>query len=451
MWLLGLVIMVDQIDVALVRGLTTVLKEDPRLHMTDLKIGILQSSFVVVNGLITVPAGYLADRWIRTRTIGHTIIGWSLITAITGAFANFGWLIGVRSALGFGQAVTEPSCASLLGDYYEPERRGRAFSIQQMLLLGGGGLGVGLGGGLGQLIGWRATFLVCGLPGILLAFVVYRLREPLRGEADRAHVGGDVAVMEDERKPLFDEGLGVFLRDLVKGLRADARTILAIPTMRYALVGVSALLFSITAVGSALPQFYERQLGVKTGTAEVYVGLLIILGGVPGVLAGGWLADRFQNRVRGARMAIPAYCLLVGNSLFLLSYLRLPFVAVFPLELVGLFAVAMAIPALRAGLTDAVPANLRGAGFGFFNLTAVMFGTAAAPVLVFALAGIFDENLRTAFLIVSPPVFVGALMLLRARNHLDEDAAKIFMAIAEAMQAQQAEDEARAAAAEPEA
>jgi MFS family permease len=98
---------------------------------------------------------------------------------------------------------------------------------------------------------------------------------------------------------------------------------------------------------------------------------------------------------------------------------RLPFAIVFPVELVGLFAVAMAIPALRAGLTDAVPHNLRGAGFGFFNLAAIMFGTAAAPILVFALAGAFDENLRTAFLIVSPPVFVGALMLLRARNHLD--------------------------------
>jgi MFS family permease len=305
MWLLGFVIMVDQVDVALVRGLTTVLKEDPRLHMTDLKVGVLQSSFVVVNGLITVPAGYLADRWIRTKTIGHTIIGWSLITALTGAVANFGWLIGVRSALGFGQAITEPSCASLLGDYYEPERRGRAFSIQQMLLLAGGGVGVGLGGALGQAIGWRATFLVCGLPGVLLALVVYRLREPSRGEADRAHLGGE-AIVDDVRPPLFDDGVGSFFKDLIKGLVADAKTILGIPTMRYALVGVSALLFSITAVGSALPQFYERQLGVKTGNAEAFVGLLIVLGGVPGVLAGGWFADKLQNRVRGARMAIPA-------------------------------------------------------------------------------------------------------------------------------------------------
>jgi MFS family permease len=444
MWLLGLVIMVDQVDVALVRGLVTQLKADPRLHMTDLKVGLLQSSFVVVNGLITVPAGYLADRWNRTRTIGHTVIGWSIITALSGAVASYGWLISVRSALGFGQAVTEPSCASLLGDYYEPERRGRAFSIQQMLLLAGGGLGVGLGGTLGKLIGWRETFLVCGLPGILLAFVVYRLREPGRGEADRAHLGAEEAAPE-EKHQLFDDGLGPFLTSLLKGLWADAKTILAIPTMRYALVGVSALLFSITAVGSALPQFYERQLGVKTGTAEGYVGALIIFGGLPGVLTGGWFADRFQDRVRGARMAIPAYCLLLGNTLFVLSYIpRLAFAAVFLLELVGFFVVAMAIPALRAGLTDAVPHNLRGAGFGFFNLAAVMFGTAAAPVLVFALAGIYDENLRTAFLIVSPPLFFGAFMLLRARNHLDEDAAKIFMAIAEAMQAQQAEDAARA-------
>jgi MFS family permease len=451
MWLLGFVIMIDQVDQSLVRGLTTELKSPTRgLGLSDVQIGVLLSCFVLVNGVITVPAGYLADRWMRTRTIGHTVIGWSVITALSGAFANFGWLVSIRSFLGFGQAITEPSAASLLGDYYEPDRRGRAFSIQQVLLLAGQGVGLGLGGQLGKAIGWRQTFLVVGLPGILLAFVVYRLREPKRGEADRAQMGLAVEDMVDEEHELFDDGLGAFIRSLAEGLVQDARTILRITTMRYALVGVSALLFSITAVGVALPQFYERQLHRAPGTAETLVGALLVFGGIPGVLAGGWFADRFQNRVRGARMAIPAYCLLTGNALFVGSYVpRLPFAAVFALELVGVFAVCMAIPALRAGLTDAVPHNLRGAGFGFFNLASVIFGAAAAPLIVFVLSGIFDGNLRTALIIVSPPVFVGAFFLLRARNHLDDDAAKIFMAIAEAMQAQQAEEAARAAAHAP--
>src|SRR5207237_8115919 len=96
---------------------------------------------------------------------------------------------------------------------------------------------------------------------------------------DQAHVDIDHG--------LFDEGFRVFVRNLIVGLKADARTILGIPTMRYALVGVSALLFTINAIGAVLPQFYERDLHVAKGTAEALVGVLVVAGGVPGVFLGG--------------------------------------------------------------------------------------------------------------------------------------------------------------------
>ena len=436
MWVLGLVLMIDQVDQNIVRGVVTPLKAD--LGVGDLGIGVLLTSYTLVNGVVTVPAGYLADRWHRTRTMGHTIVGWSGITALTAAMPNFGSLVAIRSALGFGQAVTEPSAASLLADYYPVEQRGRAFSIQQCLLLVGFGLGVGVGGVVGALLGWRAAFLVVGTPGVVIAVAVYRLREPTRGAADRMHLGFD-AGDEEPRPALFEGGLLRFARDLVDGLRADARTILGVPTMRYALVGVSVLLFSITAVGAALPQFYERDLHVAKGAAEVWTGVLVILGGIPGVLLGGRMADRFMTRIRGARMAIPAYCLLVGTTMFTASYLWLPFGAAFPLELAGFFVTTMSIPALRAGLSDAVPANLRGAGFGFFNLASVVFG-GMAPLVVFGLSQA-TGHLRTAFLIVSPPMYVGALVLLRAREHMDADAARIFEAILTAMQEQREREE----------
>ena len=442
MWLLGLVIMIDQVDQTIVRGVITPLKNDKHLHITDFKIGLLLSCFVIVNGLITVPAGYLADRWNRSKTIGATIVGWSGLTALTAAAPNFGSLLAIRSALGFGQAVTEPSAASLLGDFYTQEKRGLAFSVQQCLFFVGFGLGIGLGGIIGNAMGWRAAFLIVGTPGVLIAIFAFRLREPARGEADKLAMG--VEPGEPERVALFDNGVGGFARDMWSGLKADAHTILSITTMRYALVGVAALLFTITAVGAALPQFYEHQLGVAKGAAEGYVAILVIAGGIPGVLLGGRVADRWMTRVRGARMAIPAYCLLIGNGLFVLSYLRLPFAAAFPLEILGFGVTCMAIPALRAGLTDAVPHNLRGSGFGFFNLASVILGQGVASLVVFPLAGAFGDNYRVAFLILSPPVFIGALILFKARDHLDADAAKIFEAILTAMQAQQAEEAARA-------
>ncbi len=439
MWMLGLVLLVDSMDQSIVRGLVTPLKEE--FGVGDAAIGLLTSAFVLVNGLITVPAGYLADRWNRTRTIGHTVLAWSAVTALGAVMPNFGALVATRGALGFGQGITEPSAASLVADFYPLPRRGRAFAIQQVMLIVGFGGGVGIGGAVGATIGWRWAFLIVAAPGLVVAILAYRLREPIRGEADRAHpelaaaqVG--ITVQEPDR-PLFEDGFGTFVRDMLRGLRADLRTIAGITTMRYALVGVASLLFTVNAVGTWLPQFYQRQLGVAQGQAEGYVAAMVILGGVPGILLGGRLADQLANRVRGARMAIPGYCMLVGNSLFLISYLRLPFWPAWVLETVGFFVFSMAIPALRAGLSDAVPANLRGAGFGAFNLVSVLLGAAGAPLLVSVLSQTFDDNLRTAFLLVSPPVFIGALLLLRARNHLDEDAAKIFQAVLTAMQEQQ--------------
>ena len=162
MWVLGLVILIDEIDKNIVRGMITPIKEE--FGVGDLGISVLLSLALLFNGLITVPAGYLADRWNRTRAIGQTVVGWSAITALGATALNFPMLVGLRSALGFGQAITEPSAASLLGDHYPPEQRGKAFSIQQVMLLAGTGLGVALGGGLAAAFNWRVGLLVAGAP-----------------------------------------------------------------------------------------------------------------------------------------------------------------------------------------------------------------------------------------------------------------------------------------------
>ena len=111
----------------------------------------------------------------------------------------------------------------------------------------------------------------------------------------------------------------------------------------------------------------------------------------------------------------------------------------------GFGTLCMSIPGLRAGLTDAVPAHLRGTGFGAFNLVSVVGGQAAAPFVVGALSSAFDENLRTAFLLVSPISFIGAAVLYRARKFLDEDMNKIMMAVLQALQHEQEKAAERAA------
>jgi MFS family permease len=122
------------------------------------------------------------------------------------------------------------------------------------------------------------------------------------------------------------------------------------------------------------------------------------------------------------------------------------FLGIVALQFTGFFVLTMSIPGLRAGLTDAVPAHLRGTGFGAFNLAAVVFGQAAAPFVVGGLSSVFDENLRTALVLVSPISLVGAMVLYRARKYLDEDMNKIMMAVLQAMQDEKERHEEKAAA-----
>src|SRR5207248_1208735 len=117
------------------------------------------------NPAVADTAGYLADRWHRTRTIGHTVVAWSGITMLTAASQNFGQLIAGRALLGFGQAITEPSANSLISDYYPTEQRGSAFSVQQIMGIIGFGVGIALGGAIGSQYGWHWAFIVVGPPG----------------------------------------------------------------------------------------------------------------------------------------------------------------------------------------------------------------------------------------------------------------------------------------------
>lgn len=453
MWVLGLVLFMDEVDKNVVRGMITPLKEE--FGVGDLGIGVLLSLALLFNGLITVPAGYLADRWNRSRAIGQTVVGWSVLTAGGAASVGFPMLVGMRSALGFGQAITEPSAASLIGDYYPPDQRGKAFSIQQVMLLAGTGVGVGLGGFIGTNWGWRPALVIVALPGLAVAWLVFRMKEPKRGTADlMAAVGsGSIEHAEDGDHPaLFDRGFRQFVKDMLSGLRADMRVILDIRTMRFALAGVAALLFTVTALAAWLPQYYERHLHMAEGTGEALFMALIVFGGIPGVLIGGRVADRYASKIQGGRLALPAIFIAAGNVFFTAAYLlrtdtysQSLLTVVFLLQLCGIFIMTMSIPGLRAGLTDAIPAHLRGAGFGAFNLVAVVCGQAAAPFIVSVISNAFDENLRVAFLACSPLLFLGAAILFRARKFLDDDMNKIMMAVLQALQDERDREAERAA------
>src|SRR5260370_27804747 len=102
----------------------------------------------------------------------------------------------------------------------------------------------------------------------------------------------------------------------MRGLRDDPGVIISIPTLRFALVGVGAFMFTITGIGAWLPEFHRRFSGLTQGQATAAVGLIVLAGGIPGLLLGGSIAHRYARPLRGARVVIPPYCIAIRTPPF---------------------------------------------------------------------------------------------------------------------------------------
>ena len=421
---LSLVNLVDQVDMAILRGVLPILKDE--WHLSDFALGALGFAFVVVNTVATIPAGWVADRVRRNRLMGWTLLSWSGLIALSATAVNYVNLLFARAVMGIGQSIDDPASTSLLGDYYPPRMRARAFSVQQVCFFVGGGIGLALGGWVGTELGWRWAFALVGMPGSLVAVLAFRLREPRRGEADAIENGVPLEDVEDDPPRLtYRELAGAMRRELV----SELRMILGIRTMRYILVGVAALLFTVSGIGYWLAVYHDRYSGMTLEEATAFTAVVLGIGGGIGTFLGGWLADRLHARGPSARISFVVWAAIGCTGLFALSFAVSSVALCGALQFLGLVSGAGAVPALRASMLDVVPAESRGVGTSAFALVAAVLGTAMAPPVVGGLSDL--TSLVTAFYIVFPPVVVGLLFLLRARRTIIEDAEAIITAILE--------------------
>lgn len=425
---LSLVNLVDQLDQGILRGVLPILEDT--WGLSDFELGLLGFVFIFMDVFATIPAGWVADRYRRNRIIGFTLLSWSGLVVIAATSVNYLHLLAARLGTGIGHAVDDPSSTSLLADYYPAHQRGRVFSVQQVMLFVGTGVGLGLGGFVGATLGWRWAFILVGAPSSLVALLAFRLREPRRGESD-GHVEP-----EREQQPIFTD-LRAFLVDARRSLISELRFIFSIRTMRYILVGIGTLLFSVTAIGFWLAVYHVRYSGLTVAQATAFTGGMLAVGGLIGTFGGGVIADRVYGRGPQGRITAVVWSILISFSLFLISF-NVPNVpARLLIQCLGIVAGASAVPGLRASMMDVVPARSRGMSASAFALITAVFGTALAPPILGILSDL--TSLLGAFYIVSPPIVVGALILLRARYTIAEDMQRIVDEIVAAQSAAQAD------------
>jgi len=353
-------------------------------------IGVIASSFLVVYTISTIPLGIWADRTKRKDVVAISVAIWSLATAFT-AFANsFLTLFLSRMVLGIGEAGYFPAGTALMSDYFSRSRRSRIMSWWSVGQLFGILVGFVLGGVLAGMGKWRLAFLFTGIPGLLLAFLAWRLREPRRNEADEEEVAlypytlGDVAEIEEPR-PAIHVSSNVFSQF---GMLLRIKTLVVLIIMQI-------FAFFVLGVNIVFLPTYLQQLdifGLSSGQAGLFSGAVIVLAGLVGTVLGGYMADWLNRRNQGARVLVCGIGFLLSAPSFAVAITTHNFLIFSVFFIVTTILLTLYTGPSTAATQDVVPAILRASAIAVSLFIAHLLGDAFAPTLVGVLATAFDPT-----------------------------------------------------------
>ena len=365
--------------------------------LSDAQGGLLGSVFVIVYTLCA-PVGFLGDRMKRKNLIAGGVLLWSLATVAAAFARNYQELLIARALLGVGEACYATIAPSIIADLYSKDQRSRKLAYFYLATPVGSALGYILGGYIGEFYGWRAVFLVGGLPGLVFALMAFLMVEPERGR-------------NDDQAPTSGPALS---------LMATLRRLIRTPAWRINTIGLALLTFTIGGLALWMPSYLERVHGMSSGQAGTIFGGVTVIAGICGTLLGGRLGDRMQARSPGGFFRLSGIGLLASSPFIVLmtqiGWLPGIFIVVFLAEML-LF---LNTGPLNAALIGCVPVQMRGAAFAVNVLCIHAFGDALSNVLLGVISdaatpilGSPAAGLSLALAATAIPVAVGGVVLLR--------------------------------------
>ena len=369
-YVLGLLVVVyvsNFIDRTIVNIVAQPMKED--LGLSDTQIGLLGGlAFALFYSVLGLPIARLAERYSRVTIIAAALAVWSGMTAVCGLAQSFAQLLLARVGVGVGEAGCSPAAQSLIADYYPPERRATALAVYSLGIPLGSLMGAVAGGWIAQEYGWRAAFMLLGLPGLLLALVVkLTIKEPLRGGLDRRPVAATPT----------------------PGFGQVVRTLMAKPAFIHVALGGAMASFAGYGVGAFVIPFLLRGFDISLAQASSVYGLIGGLSAAVGTAMGGWLADRYGAKRRRNHVLIPAIGLIVSVPLYVLCILQ---------QSLAAMALLIIVPAVTHyfylgptwGLTsNMVEPRMRATATAILLLIINLIGLGLGPVVVGALSDLF--------------------------------------------------------------
>lgn len=342
------------------------------LGISDTQMSLLMGfAFAIFYSVLGIPLGWAADRRGRRNLIVAGIAVWSAMTAFCGLTKTYLGLFLMRIGVGVGEATLSPAAYSMLGDYFPREKLGRAMAVYSIGVPLGSGIALVLGAFvvkfvsegpaievplLGLMAPWRLAFVLVGLPGLLVALLVWMtVREPAR----QYH-----AVIAPK---------GEFQAFLVRNRAALAAH----------MGGMSLVALVMYGAMAWIPQFLHRTYGMPVAEAGLWFGAATAICGAGGLLTGGWMADTLYRRgVRDAHLRVIRLNALILTPLFVF----MGFAPTKELAL-GAMVVAMLAGTLHGGVAGAAlqlitPNQLRARMVAVYFLVANLIGLGLGPTAI---------------------------------------------------------------------
>jgi len=399
--------MVSYIDRFLPGLLIQWIKED--LQLTDFQVGLLMGpAFGLFYVFVGVPIGWLADRYSRRAILSIGITLWCSMTVLAGFAKSFLPLFGTRMGVGLGEAAVNPCAVSLISDYFPRARRARALSVFMAgTFIGAGSAYLFIGPlvqyigtlpplhvpGFGDLAAWQMSFLFVGLPGFILAGLMFTIREPQRQD----QVLRGLSTTEQGKASLGDA-----MRFILQRWRAFGTLFIG----SAAVVTMGSLTFWNVAL-------FGRTWGWEISEVGVTTGILFFIGGPLGTVLGIWLTNRWIAARRkdatlralwtGIAIAMPGFALY--------PLMPTPELAVF-MQFFAFTGQAMAAAAGPATLTLIAPGQIKSQATSIYYLFIGVFGQLIGPPPVGLLTDLLGDPGKLRYAMTIEAVTAGGIALV---------------------------------------
>ncbi len=415
---------VDEFDRAVLAVALDRIRED--FGLSDAEVGLLPLAVIFITGLLSLPAGNLADRYDRTKILAYGSIIWGGAGLLAAGSRNFVQLFLTRALLGFGQGSINPTHASLLSDYYPVAIRGRVLGYHRAANPLGQVIGAVVGGAIIAGVGWRWGFVAAAIPGLLFGMWALSLREPKRGQADLEAA--------KEANPLLTD----FMTEPQDawGFRQSLGTIFGIPTLRRLIFANAAFGFTLIGIIFWFPTLYERRYGYTTEQAGITFGALA-LAAFFGTWFGGPFADRNVKRGFGYVGTVSALGGAILATTWTIGFLTTSPLVTLAFVATGGFLASLGVPGMSALVAACSPPRIRSQAFAAFGLALAVCGAAAAPLVVGLISDLLQDrygvnegdSVRYAMIIACAIVMsLGTWFIYSASRSASADAKKVIAA-----------------------